>query len=71
MGGKVHAFFLPKSYIPKYFTNFYARTEVAPSKGNGALGRDFGQPGRPAKNCITVGEGQAPPQQSSGKGPRS
>lgn len=72
MGGKVHAFFLPKSYIPQSCTNLYARTEVTPScKGNGALGRDFGQPGRPAKNCITVGEGQAPPQQSSGKGPRS
>ena len=69
MGGKVHAFFLPKSYISQSCTNLYARTEVTPScKGNGALGCDSEQPGCPAKNCITVGEGQALPQQSSGIG---
>ena len=66
MGGKVHALFLPKTYIPQSCTNLYARTEVIPScKGNGAIGHYFGQPGCPAKNCITVVEAQ-----SSGKGPQ-
>lgn len=71
MGGKVHALFLPKTYIPQSRTNLYARTEVTPScKGNGVIGHCFRQPECPAKNCITVVEAQALPQQSSGKGPQ-